>query len=277
MGPLQTEDDLKEALVWTIAPIRLLLVALPMLTLVSGAAAAAPRSNAGTLALEGVLHIRDPPTACPAGTGESVECYARAGSGVVRGLGDVNGSYPYLIQDSPPGCDVFTIRLLPTTARLSVPGKGEIDVRVDGSACVIREAPVFRSVEVFTVTGGSGRYAGASGGGTLAKASNGPPAWSGTDTWSGTLVVPGLDFDLTPPVLTGAYNRTLRALRRRKLVRVAYTVTAHDAVDGALPVTCLPPSRSWFTLGRTGVRCSAIDTSGNEGTAAFTVTVKRRR
>ena len=77
--------------------------------------------------------------------------------------------------------------------------------------------------------------------------------------------------------LTGTRNRTVRAPRGSKRARVAYSVTAHDDVDGAVPVTCSPRSGSWFRIGRTVVRCSVTDTSANEAMATFAVTVKRAR
>lgn len=238
-----------------------------------------PLAVTGTLTFAAELPVTYPARSCPAGTPGSVECYARTGRGTVRGLGSVDESHAYLVDDQPAGCDPEWVRLLPTTARLSVPGKGEIDLRVAGTGCVARVAPnPLRAEETFTITGGTGRYVGASGGGTYADLSYGPPSFRGTDTWTGTLVVPGLNFDLTPPTLTGAVRRTTRAPRRLKRVRVAYTVTAQDDVDGTLPVTCRPRSGSWFTVGRTTrVRCSATDTSGNESTATFPVTVKRTR
>ncbi|TML03354.1 MAG: HYR domain-containing protein [Actinobacteria bacterium] len=88
--------------------------------------------------------------------------------------------------------------------------------------------------------------------------------------------VPGLDFDLTPPVLTAPGRKTVLAPRRLKRVRVTYVVTAQDDADGALPVTCRPSSGSWFSIGRTRVRCSATDTSGNESAIIFVVAVKRQ-
>lgn len=118
---------------------------------------------------------------------------------------------------------------------------------------------------------------GASGEGTLAAVSSGPPGFSGRDTWSGGLAVSGLEFDLTPPVLRAPGDRTIRALWRAKHVRVAYAVAAQDDVDGSVPATCEPRSRSWFPVGRTRVRCSARDMSGNESKASFVVTVERRR
>jgi hypothetical protein len=233
-------------------------------------------ADAGTLTFQAEVSVAYPATPCPAGTPSGVECFARTGRGSIRGLGNVNESYAYEVESA--GCDADFVRLLPTTARLSVPGKGEIELRVGGTGCVARVAPQpLRAEADFTITGGSGRYAGASGGGTYSDLSFGPPSFRGRDTWRGTLVVPGLDFDLTPPALSGATSTTIRAPRRLKRVRVAYDVTAQDDVDGAVPVTCRPRSRSWFKIGRTLVRCSATDTSANESTAAFVVTVKRRR
>jgi hypothetical protein len=235
-------------------------------------------ANMGGLTFEAELEVRYPPKPCAAGTPSGVECYARAGTGVIRGLGSVNESMAYEVESAPPGCGGDMVRMLPTTARLSVPGKGEIELRLGGSGCVTRMGPnPLRAQADFTITGGSGRFAEASGGGTYVEVSLGPPSYRGRDTWSGTLVVPGLDFDVTPPVLTGVRNRTIRALRGLKRVRVTYSVRAQDDVDGPLPVTCRPRSGSRFTVGRTSVRCSAVDTSGNERAARFTVTVKRRR
>ena len=164
----------------------------------------------------------------------------------------------------------------PATVRLNVAGKGEIELRVGGSGCLRRVPPdPVRGEETFTITGGSGRYAGASGGGTITHVSNGPPNWSGRDTWTGTLVVPGFDFDLTAPVLKGAVAKSVRAQKGKKSARVAYKVTANDSVDGARPTICLPRSGSPFRVGRTTVRCTAADKSGNTATAKFTVTVSR--
>src|SRR5439155_6275818 len=134
-----------------------------------------------------------------------------------------------------------------------------------------------RASEPFTITGGSGVYAGASGGGTVTTVSFGPPAFAGVDTWTGTLVVPGLQFDLTAPTINGALDKTVRAPRRAKRVRVVYAVTAQDDVDGAIPVTCRPASGARFKIGRTRVSCSATDSGANTSTATFHVTVKRTR
>jgi hypothetical protein len=231
-------------------------------------------ADAGTLTFDAQLDVRYPSTTCPPGTPGGVECYARTGSGIIRGLGTVNESYAYGVDPAPAGCGVDRVALLPTTARLSVPGKGEIELSIAGAACVPRVAPQpLRAKAAFTIIGGSGRYTGASGGGTYTDLSYGPPGFRGRDTWTGMLVVPGLDFDLTAPVLRGAVAKSVRAPKGKKSTRVVYRVTAADDVDGALPAHCLPRSGSQFRLGRTTVRCSATDKSANTATRTFTVRV----
>jgi hypothetical protein len=192
-----------------VAPVTLLaaVVASAAATLVPAAAGGtAPytSSTPRTLTFEAELSAAYPATACPVGTPNTVECFERKGSGIVRGLGNVEESHPYFVEDSPAGCDTNQVRVLPATAHLSVAGRGDLEPRLDGTGCLNRVPPLpLHANETFTITGGSGRYAGASGGGTIAHVSYGPPGLRGKDTWTGTLVVPGLDFDLTPPTLTG--------------------------------------------------------------------------
>jgi hypothetical protein len=95
--------------------------------------------------------------------------------------------------------------------------------------------------------------------------------------WIGTLVVPGLEFDVMPPTLSGATSKTVRAPKGAKRVRVTYNVTASDVVEGKVAVACTPRSGSRFPMGRTVVRCSATDSSANTSTARFIVTVGPRR
>lgn len=54
---------------------------------------------------------------------------------------------------------------------------------------------------------------------------------------------------------------------------VNYTVTATDAVDGSIPVTCSPASGSTFGQGTTTVNCHATDSHANTGFGSFKVTV----
>ena len=92
----------------------------------------------------------------------------------------------------------------------------------EGTGCIDTEA-VRTQTQAFTVTGGTGVYAGASGSGTLERVLGNPLADGrhGRETWKGTLTAPGLEFD---------------APRRANGVRVRFTVTAADDVDGQVPV-----------------------------------------
>jgi hypothetical protein len=178
----------------------------------------------------------------------------------------------------PPTCAAFLAKALAATGRLSVAGKGEITFALaEAERCVPSDAFPFPQNEPqeFTITGGTGPFAGAAGKGTVAARSIG--GGIGSETWTGTLVVPGLTFDLTPPTLSGANAKTVRVPKKAKTARVTFKVTATDDVDGSVPVSCRPKSGSRFKVGRTGVRCEATDTSANTAMAGFTVTVKRRR
>jgi hypothetical protein len=255
-------------------------VAVAVVALTSAGAAqpaSSQSTDTGTLALQADVAVSYPPITCPAGTLGAVECFTRAGRANVPGLGLVEESSAYFVEDDPPGCAAGQVRVLPTTVRLVVKDKGEIQIRVGGTGCLDRIPPnPLRAEEAFTVTSGLGKYAGASGGGQLSTISYGPPNFGGKDTWTGTLTVPGLSFDLTPPTLTAPASKTIRVARRVKRIRVSYAVAAHDDVDGTVPVSCTPRSGSWFPLGRTRVLCVAVDTSGNLSNAKFVVTVKRK-
>ena len=224
----------------------------------------------GSLTPEAVLRMTSTLGPCPPGSPPDADvCAARTGSGPVRGLGEVSEKYTFFVQEGD--CD----RVFETTVRLEVAGKGELELAVDRyrGECISSSLTLSRA---FTITGGSGIYAGASGGGTVSHLASPTSSGSvGTDTWTGTLSVPGLEFDVTPPTLSGAVNKTVRARKGSKRVRVTYRVTASDAVDGSVPVSCLPRSGSPFTIGRTLVKCSATDTSANAKAGRFSVTVMR--
>ncbi len=232
----------------------------------------------GRLAFRAELNMRGELGDCPAGTPSGVRCGLRHGSGFVRGLGSVSESYVNLEQLNAEGCpDLF--RVLPKTARFTVAGKGTIDFAVPASTgCYsdARDQVLTPTYPPFTITGGSGVYAGASGSGTLTHRVHrlfSCPCAAGTDVWVGSLVVPGLAFDVTAPTLSGAAGKTVRAPRGASRVRVTYKVVARDAVDGAVPLSCRPRSGSRFKIGRTVVTCSATDRSANTRTASFTITV----
>jgi hypothetical protein len=244
-----------------------------MLPVASGGATTA---SAGTLSLQAVLARQSRSASCPPGAPASFECFAHEDGGAVRGLGTVTASYIYVVDTAPAGCPSGSFKLRASSARLVVAGKGEIRLGFnDQEGCYVPGgAP--NVTQSFTITGGSAIYAGASGGGTVVHDIRFGPVGPGMDTWMGTLVVPGLDFDVTPPTLSGVVNKTVRARKGVKRVRVTYRVTARDDVDGVRPVSCRPRAGSLFKVGRTTVTCSATDTSANTATARFKVTVRRR-
>ena len=230
---------------------------------------------AGSLNLRGTLRMVSTPVECPPGAPtDANECRARTGEGLVSGLGSVSETYTWSYRIGAPKCPSTLGTPLATTGRLVVAGKGEIRLELaQGARCIDLE-PLRNEPQAFTITGGTGIYEGASGGGSVERNIGGGV---GTETWTGTLVVPGVEFDVTPPTLTGARSKTVRAPRAATRVRVTYNVTASDAVDGAAPASCSPRSGSRFPIGRTVVTCVAPDTSGNTVNATFLITVKRGR
>ena len=68
--------------------------------------------------------------------------------------------------------------------------------------------------------------------------------------------------DLTPPVLT--LPSAIEAVASGPDgAGVDYEASAHDDLDGDVPVTCRPPSGSTFPPGETSVGCAATDATGN--------------
>ena len=205
-----------------------------------------------------------------------LECFARTDKGAVSGLGSVSETYIWSLREGPPTCPSALAKPLATTGRLVVAGKGEIRFALaDGAKCIPLGLAQLNQPQDFTITGSTGIYEGVSGSGTAQRALN--VGGTGIERWTGTLLAPGTEFDVTPPKLNGATPKTVRAPRGQKRVRVTYRVTASDAVDGPIPVTCEPRSGSRFPLGRTRVTCSATDSSANTATASFRVTVKASR
>ena len=78
--------------------------------------------------------------------------------------------------------------------------------------------------------------------------------------------------DTTPPSITAPANATLEATGPTGAV-FTYTASATDIVDGAVAVTCTPPSGSTFPIGTTTVTCRATDRRNNTATKTFSVTV----
>jgi HYR domain len=264
------------------AAIAAVLVGVAMAPLASGGAGTT--AVKGTLSLRAAFKIVSRDAFCPPGTSGAIMCHANNGTGVVPGIGTVSESYFYNSDTNPDAACLSAggVYVLGYSARFIVLGKGEIELAVPGSTDCLTTTPTgtaLNRTQPFTVTGGSGAYVSASGQGTVQHrwhyTNTGGAA--GTDTWVGALIVPGLDFDVTAPILSGAVGKTVRAPRGVTRVRVIYSVTARDEVDGVVAVSCRPRSGSRFKIGRTVVSCSATDTSGNRGTTTFRVTVKARK
>ena len=78
--------------------------------------------------------------------------------------------------------------------------------------------------------------------------------------------------DGSAPVLTLPDDIVVEAETEEGTV-VTFEATAHDEVDGDLPVTCSPASGSRFPIGITTVQCSATDSHLNPAEGTFTVEV----
>ena len=74
---------------------------------------------------------------------------------------------------------------------------------------------IYNETQAYSITGGTGIYAGAAGSGTVERnlGEEGSAGRKGPETWTGTLSVPGLDFDTTRPTFTGATNKTVEQRR----------------------------------------------------------------
>jgi hypothetical protein len=208
-------------------------------------------------------------TDCPAGTPNTTSCYSDHGTALVPGLGSVGETFEEMIS-GPTSCTHTTFG----PAVLEVAGKGELDASLtDANTC---NPPFTDSVsDPFTITGGTGPYAAATGTGTLtfsAFEATGGSSAKEMHTWVGQ-VAAGTDFDTTAPMISLA--RPIIAKTRTRTARVHYAVAATDAVDGTVSVTCKPKSGSRFPIGKTRVACSATDGSDNTATVRFTITVKR--
>jgi len=230
----------------------------------------------GTLEMKASLNFTSDSTCTLVGT--ATHCSSRHVGGSFPGLGRVSASYDYEMDLGSGACASHLGKALSYPIRLEVAGKGAIDVVTTEAACT-DVVSVRTQTQAFTVAGGTGIYAGASGSGTLQRTLEASLAdiANGVETWKGTLTVPGLKFDLVKPTFVGAKSRTVLAPRHAKRVRVKFVVTATDAVDGPVPVKCRPRSGTRFRIGRNRVHCSATDTSANTATASFEISVRQHR
>jgi len=257
---------------------RVWLIAVGLALIATGTCAAAVsgrEQTSGSLALNASLTLTSRLGACASPPGIEI-CAERRVSGLFPGLGAVSGTYAFYGDNISPPCEAGSGKALSYPIRLDVPAKGEIHLAVAAGPCVEEQA-IRVQTQTFTVTGGTGVYAGAMGSGSLARVlgEETSSGRAGRETWTGTLTVPGLDFDVTAPILAGASSRTVRARRGVKRARVTYHVTAQDDRDGLVQATCAPRSGSRFRLGRTRVFCDAVDSSANVAGASFTINVKK--
>lgn len=81
--------------------------------------------------------------------------------------------------------------------------------------------------------------------------------------------------DTAPPLIAGMPGDRLIEATGPAGATVTYPQpTGFDAVDGSVPVTCLPPTGSTFPIGSTVVICTATDVRGNSSSRSFTVIVR---
>lgn len=79
--------------------------------------------------------------------------------------------------------------------------------------------------------------------------------------------------DTQGPSLTVSNDVTVEATGPDGAVATYDAATASDLYDGPVEASCLPASGSMFAVGDTTVTCSATDSSGNESSGEFTVSV----
>ncbi|WP_210441304.1 kelch repeat-containing protein [Nocardioides xinjiangensis] len=80
--------------------------------------------------------------------------------------------------------------------------------------------------------------------------------------------------DTRAPTITTPGDMTITATDAEGAL-VSYAASATDNIDPDPDLSCEPLSQSTFPLGVTTVTCTAIDNSGNQATASFTITVLR--
>lgn len=257
----------------------LVVIAALVVTGATAAAVSGLERGAGSLGLTATLKLVSTlDGSCPPGVSNTTECPSRRGSGRVAGLGDVTVRYSYLADLGHPSCSGGSVKILEYPVRLTVKSKGDLEIAVAARPDCLSPAAGLSAAQSFTITGGTGVYAGASGSGTVSRSlSQTSSGAAGPETWKGTLTVAELEFDVTRPVLSGATGKRVNAPRGARSARVTFRVSARDDRDGVLPTTCAPKSGSRFKLGKTRVTCSATDESGNLATATFAITVKARK
>jgi HYR domain len=207
-------------------------------------------------------------TPCPAGTPVTTECYAQSSKTVVRGLGTATLRLMMFVDRSEAACEHWRIE-----GTLGAGTEGGASFTGTNEGCPANHSGTAR-VD-YTFVSGSGSFSGASGTGTIDFSLVQTPSGENVHmSWNGELAVPGYTFDTTPPTFRGIRNKLVKAPKRATRARVRYSVAANDAVDGSVRTRCSPASGAWFRVGRTTVKCAAIDKHANPASATFRVTVR---
>jgi hypothetical protein len=241
---------------------------LPLLLLLPiGLAHAAP---AGSIQTDITLIGEFEPVACTGGPSVAL-CFEVDESGLWPGLGRVE-LHELVVQSGLTDSELCEPQTRHGTFTATGGTISYVATGIDCPATRVLLAGYRAVVADWVITGGTGRFEGVTGSGRQ----NVRPEDEGDEVnthYQGSVSVPGASFDTTKPAFRGVQRVTVRS---RKPIAVRYrTPTAVDAVDGPLPVRCLPRSGARFGLGGTPVWCTAVDTSGNEGVAVFTVQVRR--
>lgn len=175
------------------------------LTILGGATTAAATAGsqavAGTLNLSADLRLVSNPGACPSNISAGATCAARTITGPFPGLGQVASEFNWVADIGPPTCAGGFGKALAYPIRLAVSAKGDLlATAAEGTQCIDQEA-VRAQTQTYVITGGTGIYAGASGSGFFEQilAAETATGRVGRQTWTGTLTVPGLDFDVAAP------------------------------------------------------------------------------
>jgi hypothetical protein len=241
---------------------------------VAGAACAAllaaGPAGAATLRFDRVLPGTFTTSECPAEALVSARCFLVEIGGLVPGLGQTIVR-ERVLQSGEEDADFCEPQIRYGTI---VAPRGTIEYIATGIDCpASRELTGgYRAVVArWHAVRGTGLYVGVTGGGNESVR---PDADAVFIHLFGTLDVPGVEFDTTAPSLSRVAPMSVRSARP-VVVRYALPV-ARDAVDGAVQVRCTPPSGTRFAVGRTVVRCDAVDRSGNTATTRFAVVVGPR-
>ncbi|HLW03635.1 MAG TPA: hypothetical protein VKT82_33620 [Ktedonobacterales bacterium] len=123
------------------------------------------------------------PVACPAGQPAGTLCLAFKGQGQAPSLGTTSLARTAIVSATPgsDGCQPIS-----STGTLTAADGGKVNFTAAGEYCASNDTATY----TYTITGGTGKYQGASGTGTIRF----PPSSgnTGVETWSGTLLYPGM-------------------------------------------------------------------------------------